>query len=195
LMRIVAFIAVLILFAGVETGIYHNTRQADINYFRGRELFRSTNYGLAIPYFEKALKISPDRYDIKLHLAKSYEWTKNYDNAIKILGTLFLEYPEKEEVLSSLAEVYSWTKKYDKAIEFYRRALALSGDEKTALRLAEVYFWAGDYKNSKAFAEKLFRRDPRSSELKLLLAKIYHFSGDTDKAIIFYKNIIKSEDK
>jgi len=67
--RIVFYGLILIGIAVTTTFIYHNTQQADINYYRGHKLFEKGEYDKAIKFYQKLLAEHPGLKDILYYLS------------------------------------------------------------------------------------------------------------------------------
>ena len=94
------------------TVFYHNTQQADINYYRASRLFRLGNYHKAIPYYLASLNSDPQSIPAARELAYAYLWTGNPEKSIALFKQVLESQPEEYNIIESLASAYSWTGDY-----------------------------------------------------------------------------------
>lgn len=158
--RTLLLAAILVVLSIITTLIYRYTQQANVNYYQARRHFIEGKYNKAIPLYEKVLTFDPFHVDALKDLAHSYQRTGKYEKAIDTFQKVLSHKPQEIEIKKSLAKTYSWNKEYGKAISLYKEVIAATDD-------IEV-----------------------DSKARLLLAKALHYSGEAEKAIVIYKDLL-----
>ncbi|MCQ9206722.1 MAG: tetratricopeptide repeat protein [Omnitrophica bacterium] len=191
--RIVFYGLILIGIAVTTTFIYHNTQQADINYYRGHRLFEKGEYDKAIKFFKKSLLINPANQDAVTELAYSYQWTDNYEKAMSNFQRALSFEPDDNKLKVALAKTYSWTKEYQKAIPLYKEVIEITDSIDAKRQLAEVYIWNSQPDKAKDILEVILKDTPLDVNAKLLFAKAMHYSGGAEKAAVIYEELLEKE--
>lgn len=124
--KIFFFITALIIISAATTFVYHRTRQADINYYRGYRLSKQGEFVPAIKFYEQALAINPSRLnvDIKTRLAEAYIWNKQFEEAKAVLSEISKISPENKKIKLLLARAMRYSGQAKQAIEIYKELLA-----------------------------------------------------------------------
>ena len=190
---------IVIILSLVAIGIltsftYHKTQKSDINYYTGRKLFSKGKYKEAAKFYKKSLAISPDRVDALTDLGYSYQWFDDFKEAIEKFEKALSLKPEDDDLKIALAETYSWSNKHEKAINLYKEVLSVSDKPKVKKRLAEVYIWDKKPLKAKEMLESVLRDNPLDRKAKLLLAKAMHYSGETEKAVVVYEELLEKKE-
>lgn len=193
-MRLFLAIAILLVTAIATTLIYHQTQQADINYYQGHKLFEKGAYDKATKFYEQALKIKPSYADALKDLAYCYQWTNRYEKTIEVFQKALLSSPQDNGLKISLAETYSWIKEYEKAIQLYKEVIAVTDSLDTRMQLAEVYIWNNQFEEAKEILFEILKITPKDKKVKLLIAKAMQYSGQAKQAIEIYKEFLNEED-
>lgn len=189
--RYFIYVTTLIVLGVVISLVYHATQQASINYYAGKRSFRSGDCRSAILFYQKALKYDANYQNAIVDIAYCYQWTRQYPLAVEAFLRAISADPADNSLKISLAEIYSWTGEEDKAVALYREVLRTTFSRRVLIKLAEVYIWGKKYDKAKGILESITAKDPSNLEAKLLLAKALQFSGDTDKAIRHYQELLK----
>ena len=192
-LRVPLFIIILISASIGTTLVYHHTQQADINYYRGHRYFEKGEYHKAIKFYEKTLTITPSRLDALKDLAYSYQRTARLEKAIDCFQKVLSFTPQADKIKKSLAQTYSWNKEYEKAISLYKEVINTGDDIEAERQLAEAYIWNSQYNKAKHILEVILRKNPDDSKAKLLFAKALHYSGEVERAVTFYKELLQEE--
>jgi tetratricopeptide (TPR) repeat protein len=185
--------AILLLVTGVATtGIYHLTQQADICYYKGRDLFVKAKYKDSIPFFRESLVHDPKRPETLSKLGYAYLWSGNYPQAIEVFQKLVSSEPKAPRAKKTLANVYSWNKEYAKAEAIFLEILRTDPNDREAQKeLAEIYIWDNKFDLSKAILVALLRNNPGDARAKLLYGKALLYSGQTKEAIRIFEELSK----
>ena len=91
----------------------------------------------------------------------------------------------------AIAEGYMDLKKYDKAAEYYKLAMRNKDLYMTAYyKLARSYALAKNWEKASEAYTALLKRDKDNTMLKTSLAYITAMRGETEKALVQYKNLL-----
>ncbi|NQT47322.1 MAG: tetratricopeptide repeat protein [Candidatus Omnitrophica bacterium] len=194
-MRLFLIIVVLLATAIATTLLYHQTQQADINYYQGHKFFEKGEYDEAMKFCEKTLTINPSHKGALRDLAYSCQWTGDFERAIEAFNQILSMNPGDYKVMMALAETLAWNKEYEKSIAVCEEIIDSTGDVKAHILLGQIYIWNNQFDNAKEVLEEVLRKDPDNSQAKLLYAKALHYSGEAKAAIEIYKKLLKEKKK
>lgn len=177
------------------TFVYHATQQADIQYFRGHDLFVRGKYGEAIPFFEKAVSRKSKPAEAMTKLAYAYLWTGRTKEALGVFENLLVLDPRSARTQKAMAAAYSWDKQYGKAAELYLQVLETGGKDTDATKkLAEVYLWDQQYEKAEKILAAFLQEYPRDVRAKFLYAKSLQYSGKTMEAAAVYRELLNEKE-
>jgi tetratricopeptide (TPR) repeat protein len=150
-----------------------------------------SDFRAAVTAYREILKIDPDRLSAVVSLGEILTWQKEYPDAIGLLETA-LGKKRDERTLMLYAEALQYAKEYPKAIAIYTEVLAMDPANAAARRrIAEVYLWAGDFKNAREVIQIYLHDNPRDFKALVLQAKLHHFSGEPARAIAIYEEALQ----
>lgn len=145
------------------------------------------NITKANEYYLKAQKISPERYEAKFGLAKTYCWLKQKKLSIKNYKELLKQTPENIDLLEAYAECLKENKEYTRAKEIYNKLFLLTKNEKYKGNLQEIVLL------EKGLAPKPSVTEPAKSNPKdkiyfdyIKQAQKYESQGNIIKANEYY---------
>lgn len=187
------FILILLLLSVLITIIYHSTQKEDIYYYQSHRYFENAEYKKTIEYCKKVLEINPGNLDALNVLGYSHLWTGNYKEAIECFQKIVIFKPKDNEIKEQLAEAYSWNKEYEESISIYKEIVEDTDDIKVREKLARVCIWNGDFDMAKKELEIILEVNPKAPKARLLLAKLMHYSGETEKAVEVYEDLLEEE--
>jgi tetratricopeptide (TPR) repeat protein len=75
----------------------------------------------ALAAFNEFLELRPGNVDVLLEISKIRMLKKEYEEALKIIKTVELQYPDDPQVLAQLAKIYTLLDRPDKAKEYEKR--------------------------------------------------------------------------
>ena len=146
----------------------------------------------AIPYFEQALKLSPDHLIALENLGNAYRQQKNWDEARKFLERAVAVGPQDAEANYSLGMVYAQLNDNDRAYDHLQRALKTRPDYPEALsNLGVLYLRTGRRDEAVASFEQCIRVAPAFEQAYMNLARVYAIEGSTDKARGVLQELLK----
>ena len=137
----------------------------------------------AIPYFQKALKLSPDHLVALTNLGNGYRQQKQWEDARGILQHAVDIAPKDPEANYSLAMVYAQLNDSEQAYDYLQRALKYRPAYPEALNnLGVLYLRTGRRNQAVASFEECMRVAPEFEQSYLNLARVYALEGAPDKA-------------
>jgi tetratricopeptide (TPR) repeat protein len=137
----------------------------------------------AIPYFQEALRLSPDHLIALDNLGNAYRQQQQWDQARKVLERAVAVGPEDPEANYSLGMVFAQMDDSDRAYEYLRRALKLRPAYPEALNnLGVLYLRTQRRDEAVASFEECIRVAPAFDQSYLNLARVYSLEGAPDKA-------------
>jgi tetratricopeptide (TPR) repeat protein len=137
----------------------------------------------SIPYFEKALRLSPDHVVALENLGNAYRQQKRWDEARKVLEHAVAVGPEDAGANYSLGMVLAQLDNTDLARKYLETALKFRPDYPEALNNLGVLYLRTQRRNEAvANFEKCIQVAPAFDQSYLNLARVYVLEGAPDKA-------------
>lgn len=137
----------------------------------------------AVPYFEKALTLSPDHVIALGNLGNAYRDLQRWDDARAVLEHAVAVAPEDAEANYSLGMVYAQLNDTDRAYEYLQQALKLRPDYPEALNnLGVLYLRTDRIEEAIASFEKCIKLAPGFDQSYLNLARVYAIQNAREKA-------------
>ena len=101
--------------------VYYN----DFAKKKADECLGNGDFEKAVQYYKQALKNSPDNADIHLNIAKTYNYSAHYKEAIPHLEKYLQKKPDDIENITLLGECYKKSGMLSKAMEYFNKALII----------------------------------------------------------------------
>lgn len=156
--------------------------------------YDSEDYQNAISYYQKAASLKPDFSQSYLGLALSYDKTKDYDNALKMVNK-YLTYNKEADIAFALrAEINMQLNNLSDAEKDIKQALDIEENISYLLTEAKIYYAKGDYDTAREKFNLLSRNVQTSEVYKYLGLCDYALNNlssallNIDKAIILSDN-------
>jgi tetratricopeptide (TPR) repeat protein len=186
---------ILLTVAVLVTVFYHNTQQADINYYRANRLFRLGEYRQSIPYYETSLEADPNKINTARELAYAYLWADNPEKSIALFKKIIKNNPEEHSLMQSLASAYSWTGDYDNAIKILNYIVEKTGSLQAKIQLSEVYIWNAEPEKALIILKDILKQSPEHTKAKILWAKSLYYTGESEEASEVLEGLLVLDDE
>jgi Flp pilus assembly protein TadD len=146
----------------------------------------------AIPYFQEALRLSPDHLIALNNLGNAYRQQKQWDEARKVLEQAVAVDPQDPEANYALAMVFAQIGDSDRAYEHLQTALKFRPNYPEALNnLGVLYLRTRRRDEAVASFEECIRVAPAFDQSYLNLARVYSIEGAPDKARAVLLDLLK----
>ncbi len=137
----------------------------------------------AIPFFQQALKLSPNHLIALDNLASAYRQQKRWEEARQVLDHALAVSPQNPEANYGLGMVYAQTNDEPHAYEYLQRALQARPDYPEALNnMGVLKLRTGHRVDAVKTFEDCMRVAPDFDQAYLNLARVYALEGDREKA-------------
>jgi tetratricopeptide (TPR) repeat protein/peroxiredoxin len=146
----------------------------------------------AIPYFQEALRLSPDHLIALDNLGNAYRQQKQWDEAGSVLERALKVSPQDPEANYSLGMVFAQLDDSDRAYEYLQKALKFRPAYPEALNnLGVLYLRTRRRDEAVASFEECIRVAPAFDQPYLNLARVYALEGTPDKARAVLLELLK----
>jgi len=146
----------------------------------------------AIPYFQKALKLSPDHLIALDNLGNAYRQQKQWDDARLTLEHAVEVGPRDPEANYSLGMVFAQLNDPEHAYDYLQRALTLRPAYPEALNnLGILYLRTNRRDQAVASFEQCIRVAPAFDQSYLNLARVYALENASEKARAVLLDLLK----
>lgn len=140
----------------------------------GIALHQQAALGLALKYYERAVKVDPRYADAENNVGTIWYQRKKFDKAIKAYHRAILMRDDMAVLYSNLGYAYFGEKKYEEAISSFRQALALD---------PQLF----EHNGSRSGSILQDRSVEDRGRFYYLLAKSYAQAGDLDRCIHYLR--------
>jgi len=153
---------------------------------------REGNTAEAIPYFQEALRLSPDHLVALQNLGNAYRQQKDWNEARKALERALRVSPEDPEANYSLGMVFAQTDDGERAYEYLQKALQFRPGYPEALNnLGVLYLRTRRRDKAVASFEECIRVAPAFDQSYMNLARVYALEDNPEKARTVLLDLLK----
>jgi tetratricopeptide (TPR) repeat protein/peroxiredoxin len=146
----------------------------------------------AIPYFQEALRLSPDNLIALDNLGNAYRQQKKWEEARKTLERALKVSPDDPEANYSLGMVFAQLDDSERAHEYLQKALKVRPGYPEALNnLGVLYLRTRRRNEAVASFEECIRVAPGFDQSYMNLARVYALEGTPDKARTVLLELLK----
>ncbi len=148
----------------------------------------------AIPLLEKALAITPDDQETRMHLARACGAANRHERAYLHLEKALKASPNSARVLRALGDLCSRRQDYERAIQYLTKAVKLDPDHAQSFyRLGAAYDNRKLYDEAVDSFKEAIRMDPRFAKAYQALGFTYEGMGDRESAVECFKKALELE--
>ena len=140
----------------------------------GIALHQQSALGLALKYYERAVKVDPNYADAENNVGTIWYQRKKYNKAIKAYQKAIALHNDMAVLYSNLAYAYFGDKKYEESIAAFRQALALD---------PQLF----EHNGSRTGSLLQDRSVSDRGRFYFLLAKSYAEAGNIDRCIVYLR--------
>ncbi|MFT6396847.1 MAG: tetratricopeptide (TPR) repeat protein [Bradymonadia bacterium] len=101
---------------------------SDALFMLGRYESYDGNYDRGIDLLSEAARLSPQQWEIQIHLLRVLGWAERYEEAFALGDELLEKFPEDTEILVVCGDLALWAGEHQDAETHYRSALVLDPD-------------------------------------------------------------------
>lgn len=161
-----------------------NPKSALIQNNLGNACFMKNNFNRAVSQYNLAIGLKPDFADAHYNLGVVKMKSKKPQEALSAINKAIELRPENINYLLTKARILTDIKDYANAALIYediQKKQSLDADSEFAY--AYCLFNTGNYQRSAEVLTSLLKNNPQHNDALLLRARIYHLSGNTEKAV------------
>lgn len=142
----------------------------------------------AVAAYEKALKLAPEKQELRRGLATACLESGEIDRAYSLMKELVTESPEDVELLASYAELLYAKSEFIEAGQILRRVLKLTPDNfRSTLSLGKILLNQGLCEDAVNRLEPVLKKWPNDLELMYTCAQAYRQCQRIDEAEVLLK--------
>ncbi len=169
----------------IEIGFYYVLMLEDYN-----------QYKQAQKVLEKLLQKQPSNEEFLLNYAFVLAELKDYKKMQKVLNQIIAKNPNNAQALNFLGyHLIDKTKQIEKGGDYIKRAIALNPkDSATIDSLAWYFYKTGKFSEALNLLTTLPKKDVKDPEIIFHFAKVYESLNNREKALKYYKLLLKSEE-
>jgi tetratricopeptide (TPR) repeat protein len=150
------------------------------------------DYSGAVSAYQDALHDNPKSWEGNLALARLYEHIDLPLNAAQAYQRCIKMRPGKREPLEELGEVYQQLGYLDRAVDLYKKALAISPQPQTYLKMSDCFMRKGNVAQAKQILEKAGEKVPLA-DYDIRLGEILLREKDDKGACAAWEKALRSD--
>lgn len=167
----------------------------EIPYLIARSYADMMNYKLAVPYFDKAINLNPDKsnwiYELGLICYAMHE-DKNALKYIQLAGEK--GYPRDNDYLENLGIAYLNVGNLDEGVKILMEILKKRPSDMNLLNMiAEAYYYKGKYVEAIEYWDRVLEYDKTNAQSLYMIGMAYQKKGEKDKGIALCDKAIEMD--
>lgn len=159
----------------------------------GNIYFSKKDIKTALPYFQRAVELSPKNEWYLSRLAQIYQNQENYAGAIDLYKRLIsLSTDDDEYRLYVLASLYTSSEQYEEAITIYNKLESLSGiNESLRIEKQRLYLLLNNKKKASSEITELIKSNPNIARYHIIYGDYLVEINELKKAYKSYNNALE----
>lgn len=164
-------------------------------YYELAHLYESSKeYGLAMEYAAKAVKLDPENYWYRILYAHALQRNGDLTNAIKQYEYLIEQNGANADLYFDLGGMQLYAKKYKDALNTFDQLEKMIGiTEELSVQKEKIYIKLGDIDNAAKEIQKLIKSNPSEIRYQGLLADLYVANDMENEAFEIYRKMLEIE--
>lgn len=169
----------------LDAAAKEDDQNAEIPYMVAKAYSDMQNYKSAIPYFQKAVKLSPDQSYWIYEMALIYYAANDDQNSLKYM----LEAGEKglkkdNAYMQNLATAYINTGRFNEGVNVLLDLLKLRpSDQNIIYTIAEAYYNAKKYDDAINYYDEALRQNKQNADALYMIGMCYQKKGEKQKGM------------
>jgi tetratricopeptide (TPR) repeat protein len=170
-------------------------QNAEAPYLIARSYADMMNYKLAIPYFEKAITLAPDKNNWIYEFGLIYYAMNADKEALKyILLAGERGYKKDNDYMENLGIAYMNVGKLEEAMGIFRDMLSKRPSDLNLLNMiAEGYYYAGKFQDAIDYWDKVLTYDKTNAQSLYMIGMSYQKKGEKDKGVALCDKAIEMD--
>lgn len=175
--------------------LFKNAIEMDQNYIDGRyqlakAYVATKKYEQAEKEFQKVLRQDPSRKEIKLEIARVFNFMGKPEDAISEAGNYQKSYGDSSEAAEIIGTAYRNKKDPGNAEKFYLKAISLDQTRVAPkIELAGLYVQGKKEKEARVLIEEILAKEPSNVKAYYMLATLENSIGKSDRALEIFQKI------
>lgn len=170
-------------------------QNAEAPYLIARSYADMMNYKLAVPYFEKAITLAPDKNNWIYEFGLIYYAMNADKDALKyILLAGERGYKKDNDYMENLGIAYMNVGKLDEAMSIFKDMLVKRPSDLNLLNMiAEGYYYAGKFQDAIDYWDRVLTYDKTNAQSLYMIGMSYQKKGEKDKGVALCDKAIEMD--
>ncbi len=165
--------------------------EANETYQRALEYYNAQQYDSAAYYYKFAIDKDPENADLYFKRGNAFLNSNNTDSALILYDQTLALRPQHQQAQYNKGYIYFNRKSYRQAIDETKKIMEYAPDYTDALLLiGDSFYNQSQLDSALRWYDGAYSNGYRSAVLCHLMAYIYDTKGETNKAIVLYKEAI-----
>ena len=179
--------------AAINRALELDSQKTSVYYLKAKILYAMERYPEAEKEIETAVVLDMKNFDNYMLYSKILSKQGDYKGAVERIEAAEKIDPTDQELLLMKGVVYKNLDDYRNALKYFNRVTDKSLKKEAYLEIGESYLQLNNRGKALDYLKKAEKSGNRGAAK--LIAGIYYDSGDTNKAIIYYKKVLAYDKK